>query len=229
MRNSWPTAVAHRIGLGGAVQFTNTRVGVTLHLPCRGWGEHQPHTVDVKIAPGQNPEAIAKKLLNDGWRIGHRLTCPDARKKKGKEPTVPNDTRDRAMSSASGVAIAASTGTPTAAAGRARRLVYMALEDYYDEGKKAYKPGHTDASIAQECGVAEQLVKTIREESYGPLAVPGEAAALHQLLLACTQTFTETVERAKREVAEAATLYGTQLKDVQADFDRLARKNNWAR
>lgn len=199
-----------------------------MHLPCRGWGRlHAPHIVDVPIAPGQNPEAIAKKLLNMGWTIGRKLRCPDAHKRK--EPIMAaQDTRERAMGTSSDIALAAAAPIVSPAAGRARRLVYMALEEYYDEIKRAYKPPNSDASIAKECNVSEQLVANIREESYGPLAEPNEVKALRDLLLAASQTLTETTERCVREVRAAASTYGKTLEDVDRRFTNLARKNGWS-
>lgn len=211
MHSGWPRAVARRIGLGGEINFTTTRIGVTLHVPCRGWGKHAAHVVDVRVAPGQNPEAIAKKLLHEGWRVGHRLTCPDARKKK--EAPMPNDLRD----STSSAALIVGNSSPTPAAGRARRLVYMALEEYYDEAKKAYKPGHSDANIAKECGVAEALVKTIREESYGPLAVPSDLIGIKQ-----------EIDRLTREAKASGDAFQQEVTRLLTRLDNLVRKNNWA-
>lgn len=105
---------------------------------------------------------------------------------------------------------------PTPAAGRARRLVYMALEDYYEEDRKAYKPGHSDASIAKDCGVSEACVKQIREESYGPLAVPVDLSGV-----------LAEVRKLKRE-AEAA--HKTEMEAIEAceeRIDALIAKNGW--
>ena len=240
MKSTWPGAVARRIGIGGEIQFTNARCGLTLHVPCRGHGRHKPHVVDVHIAPGQNPEAVAKKLLKEGWTIGHRLMCPDTQRKKAikkmqeKESVEmpPSDLKQRAISSTSDIALIgadlATQASPTQAAGRARRLVYMALEDYYDEAHRAYKPGHCDATIAKECGVAETVVKTIREESFGPLAEPSELKGLRDVLLAAGQTLNETTERCVAEVREAAKTYGKTIEDVDRRLTLMARKNGWA-
>jgi hypothetical protein len=220
---TWPKAVAHRIGLGGEVLFTNARCGVTLHLPCRGWGKHAPHTVDVKIPPGQNPEAVARKLLAQGWRIGHRLVCPDSRKKKEKQ-MPPSETRMAAMASTADPALAAGMSSPSPAAGRARRLVYLALEDYYDEVKRGYKPPHSDASIAKECGVAEQLVKSIREESYGPLAVPGELAEVKREIAGLEQRCKDVQSDATSRLATIARDVGT----LATRLESICKKNGWA-
>lgn len=253
VKNNWPGAVARRIGIGGDIQFTNARCGATLHLPCHGRGRHKPHIVDVHVGPGQHPDAIAKKLIREGWTIGgHRLMCPDTRRKKKEQQ--PMRKVGPGMASASDIALAAAlppiapdiepeivekketvmaseattTQAPTPAAGRAKRLVYMALEEDYDEIKRAYKPGKSDATVAKECGVSDALVKTIREESYGPLAEPNEIKGLRDLLVAATQTLNETTERCVREVRTAATTYSKTVEDVDRRLSILARKNNWS-
>jgi hypothetical protein len=211
MRDSWPTAVARRIGLGGSIDFTTTRVGQTLHIPCRGNGRnHLPHIVDVPIKPGQNPEAIAKKLLHDGWKIGHRLLCANSCKKKREEPAMAGITLEPQPPEEQ------PAPTPTPAAGRARRLVYMALEEDYDEVKKAYRPGKSDAGIAKECGVAEALVKTIREESYGPLAVPSELDALRRL-----------VEQFRKDAAAAHEAAVNAAVELERKITAVCKRNNW--
>ncbi|MGH6729110.1 MAG: hypothetical protein ACREBK_03060 [Sphingomicrobium sp.] len=65
------------IGASG-ITFTNARIGQTLHLPCS-----HDHTVDYPVRGAMPPEKVAKNLLNKGWIVGHRLTCPEhARKPK---------------------------------------------------------------------------------------------------------------------------------------------------
>ena len=217
MNPAWPSAVARRVGLGGEVKFTGTRCAVTLHIPCQGWGKHLPHYVDVPVAPGAHPDAIAKKLLHQGWRIGHRLVCPDGRKKVNEKRNGAVNTKGIAMATTSDMALdAAQPPQPTPAAGRARRLVYMALEDYYDEGRRAYKPGHTDAGIARECGVAESVVKTIREESYGPLAVPSELSGL-VADLAVLRKESAAVCEAQKQAIDA----------ISTRLDLLIKRNGW--
>lgn len=215
MNANWPKAVAHRIGMGGEIQFTTTRIGQTLHVPCRGNGRHIAHIVDVPIAPGQNPEAVAKKLLAQGWQIGHRLLCP-ARSPKTEQNIRAKQRKEQILASAActtndptelaAIADQARRATvevtppapepkvPTPAAGRARRLVYMALEESYDEMRKCYKKDQSDALIAKDCDVSEQFVRTIREESYGPIVVPPDFTALKA-----------EVDKLRREITAAHT------------------------
>ncbi len=74
----WEAAVTRHIGVSG-IEFTPTRVGQTLHLPCsRG------HLVDFTFQGAKPPEFIAKKLLQQGWTIGHKLLCPEHSRKSGQ-------------------------------------------------------------------------------------------------------------------------------------------------
>jgi hypothetical protein len=201
VNRAWGSAVAHRLGVHGDIAFTPARVGQTLHVPCS-----RKHIVDVTVPMGFHPDGIAKRMLSAGWTIGRKLVCPDCQRKPKETKMVMTLVPDPA----------GEEPKPTPAAGRARRLVYMALEDYYDEAAKQYKPGHSDASIADDCGVAAALVKTIREESYGPLAEPSEVAALRAELV-----------RATALAKEGAEELGRQIKQIETNLDRLARKNGW--
>jgi hypothetical protein len=64
------------------------------------------------------------------------------------------------------------------AARQARRLLRLALEDYYDDRARCYRDGRTDASLAKEFGLSESAVAKIREEDYGPLERPTDLAGL---------------------------------------------------
>ena len=143
------------------------------------------------------------------------MRCPDARKKR-EEPAVPE----------LGIA-KVEQPAPTPAAGRAKRLVYMALEDYYDEDRKNYKPGHSDASIAQEFGVSEACVRQIREESFGPLVVPLDLnniltdvrAMRRELEAAHAAQSAALADSHKAEVAKAEAL--------ELRITRLIEANGW--
>jgi hypothetical protein len=73
----WRAEVGRKIG--HVLDFTPTRVGQTLHVPCaRG------HKVDVEINKPMPPEAVTRKMLHDGWTIGNRLLCPEHARKKAE-------------------------------------------------------------------------------------------------------------------------------------------------
>lgn len=50
------------------------------------------------------------------------------------------------------------------------RKVFGALEDHFDEIKKLYKPGWSDAKIATDLGVSPDLVISLRKGAFGELA-----------------------------------------------------------
>lgn len=201
MKHNWPKATAMRLGLGGAVDYTPARVGITIHVPC----ERGHHLVDFKVKHGLNPEGVAKRMLEAGWTIGRNPICPDCNRKK----------KDKKMVEKSNVEPI--TPKPSAAAGKARRLVYMALEEYYDEAAKAYRSPHSDASIANECGVSEALVKTIREESYGPLAEPDAIAGLRSSL-----------QSAHTQAAAAMATFQSEVTRIENSLAALAKRNGWS-
>lgn len=170
MKATWPGAVARRMGLSGDIDFTPCRVGLTLHVPCSKGN----HTVDVEVQSGLHPNGIAKRMLSQGWTFGSKLSCPEhsrrspAAKKEDKPampaiaPTPEPSTRPQASD----------------AAKKAQRLVFQALEDYYDETKKSYRPGYSDGTLAKETGAAPDFVRKIREEFFGPLGEPSELTEL---------------------------------------------------
>ncbi|WP_375188469.1 hypothetical protein [Sphingobium yanoikuyae] len=87
-KEGWAQSLAARIGMGGTIDFTPARVGQTLHLPCAGGGGHK---VDVRIGPNQHPDAVAKKLLAEGWSLGNKLRCP-RHTRKGVKAALGNGT-----------------------------------------------------------------------------------------------------------------------------------------
>lgn len=105
---------------------------------------------------------------------------------------------------------------PSPAAGRAKRLVYMALEEGYDEMKKAYRPGYSDAQIAKDCGIAEAVVKSIREEAYGPLAVPSDIAEFRDMLKKCRDEIDAGAEAARQAV-----------RGLESRLNAICKRNGW--
>jgi len=77
---NWHRNVALKIGVGGAVDFTPARVGQTLHIPCS-----HGHTVDFRVNSRMPPEVVAKKMIQKGWTVGSKLTCPEHSRKPKKK------------------------------------------------------------------------------------------------------------------------------------------------
>ena len=60
--------------------------------------------------------------------------------------------------------------------------LYMALGDYYDADKKAYKPGWSDDKIASQLKLAPEFVRDRREKDFGPLAKASPLAEIERAL-----------------------------------------------
>lgn len=198
---TWARQTARLLGIG-ELSFTTTRVGQTLHIPCaRG------HIVDITLTPGMHPNAISKKMLNAGWTFGNHLLCPDhpqGRKKTRPQPETEESTDMPAIPPP--LPKGDSTQASSDAAKRAHRLVMMALEDYYDEKAKAYKPGWSDAKIATDTGASAAHVKQTRESYFGPLGEPPELTKI------------------KQEVTEASRKVDHVLRELRAEVDALRAK-----
>lgn len=216
MRDNWAKATARRLGLGGEVDLTPARVGVTLHLPCaRG------HIVDFKVDRGLNPEGVAKRMLAKGWTMGHRLICPKhSRKKKGEarpaadeiaEGITEHEEEKVEMAKEPAAAAAASD-----AAKEAKRLTFLALGDAYDTTAKRYKKDWNDKRVSDESGLAEAAVITLREEFFGPLGEPSELAEIRDAI----------AELNSQEAASRAH-FDQQMKTLTGRFERLCTKHGW--
>lgn len=217
--------------MGGAVDFSIMRGAKTLHIPCEQGG----HIVDVKIRQNLDPNGTVRHMLATGWTIGRRkLKCPDCQPKKspgrvahmkrlnearvGVEARLAKSRTSEEQSPMSEEQQPFIVATP--AAGHAKRLIYLALEDAYDEVAKRYKTGYSDASIAAEVGMAEALVKTIREESYGPLGEPPELTTLRGELTRAMGTL--------GQVRAAANACGTEVERIRLRMESICSKHGWA-
>ncbi len=108
---------------------------------------------------------------------------------------------------------------PTDAAKRAHRAAMSALEDYYDEAKKCYRPEWNDKRIAEETGASEAHVRETREKYFGPLTItrPAEFDAL--------------VAHVAQARADADARHVAEIAKVDALADRLRQmsvRNGWA-
>lgn len=171
--------------------------GLTARVECGG---QDCTTTDQWRINGRLPSAdiVKTHFTRRGWDISRKATCQACQRKPkmvdashALKPTLTIATTDAAKSEA---------------ARKARRLVYQALEDRYDDVKKRYRPTFSDKTVAKECDVAEAFVKQIREEDFGPLSVPDEVQALRD---------------------EAAAMVEAAGK-LNARIDALCLRNGWA-
>lgn len=148
-------------------------------------------TLDWRLASRKPPpDIIRKHFIQRGWRLDRAALCPTCQEKK---PVAIEKTKSITQPIA------------TDAARTAKQLVFLALIDFYDPASRAYKPGHGDATIAKEYGVAAEFVAKIREADFGPIVEPSEVAEL------------------RAEIAEL----GVRLVAAQRRFDVLAQRNGW--
>ena len=95
--------------------------------------------------------------------------------------------------------------TMSDAAKKVKRMIYMALEDYFDDTKGRYKDGKSDAVIAKELGTSEKFVRTIREADYGALKEPDELAEIRAQISAAV----------------------SELGKMQNRLDQIAKREGW--
>lgn len=98
---TWEAEVARKLGIGGVIDFSVTRLGQTLHVPCSRGPDGHGHLVDVKIRPNLDPNGTCKQMIGAGWIVGRRrLICPDCLKKPKKtdQLPVPRDSMAKARS-----------------------------------------------------------------------------------------------------------------------------------
>lgn len=143
------------------------------------------------------PERIKKYFIGQGWLLRKRATCPTCNFTRKEKPAMSAQPAKPNL-----VAVPNSD-----AAKKNKRLVILALEDYFDEAVCRYRNGKTDADVAKELDLAEGFVASVREEFFGKLAEPDEIGPL----------------RAKLANAEK------ELAEIKAGLDALTVKNGWSR
>jgi hypothetical protein len=124
------------------------------------------------------PTAAAKKFQNKGWDVNKnvgRHVCPacqvkrkEARAMAATKITIPDATAKGWPTPQQQPAPAASDRSPGAT--KAIPLLYMALDEAYDLGRKTYREGWSDERIAKETGLGLDFVRKRREDDFGPLA-----------------------------------------------------------
>lgn len=155
------------------------------------------HVKEISFSKRVSPDVAIPKIRQAGWTITGKNKCPECSKPK----------RENAVKSVAAPIAKIDPAKASDAAKRVRRLVYQALEDYYDDAKKCYRPSFSDATIAKELGASEAFVKSVRESDFGPIAVPTEVQEL---------------------CGKLDGLAGS-VASFQASLDALYEKNGWDR
>lgn len=244
MRSTWPSAAAHRIGISGELDFTTTKVGMTLHVPCKHGGGH---LVDVNIKPGTHPDYVAKLMLAQGWTVGRKLACPEhSRKEKIRPAPVPKPEPERkpwvektraelfpAKTPEKETAPMNATVTPitkpepTDAAKKAHRLAMMMLEEGYDEARKCYKPGWSDTKIATESGASEKHVADTRATYFGPTGEPAELTALRAAIDVAENDMKVRLQALDRALADDRKNGEAIIAGLRGRLATICQKNGW--
>lgn len=192
-----------------------------------GCGETMTRGFPISAAP----EMVTKAFKQAGWRLRHGVThCPKncKRKETDMSASIKPPVISSAVPSVSEIAdclnrakdFSANGAAPTPAAAAVRRMVYMALEDAYDEGR-GYKEGFSDDRIAKENSCAAQLVAKVREEFFGPAAPPEPESIV--ILRRRISEAEKDVQAAKRIAADAERV----LTILRTDFDKLVAAQGW--
>ncbi len=216
VKATWPGAVARRVGLSGAIDFTTTRVGMTLHVPCKKGN----HIVDFDVESGSHPDLVAKRMLASGWTFGSKLTCPEHSRRE-RVARIRTPKRELEPMTTPAKIETAAPMTTSDEARLAKRLVVAELEDHYDDKAKRYRAGHCDASIARTTGIAEAVVAKIRDEFFGPTAPP-EPPELTRLR--------ESIADAKTELTSFSLAWAEKsekLGILVASFNKIAKQHGW--
>lgn len=177
-------------------------------------------------------DVVVAKARRAGWKTGKHVVCAECQKiRKGPKMT---ETPKPAAEAAPAPKPDPAKSEPSDAAKRARRLIYMALEDYYDDTAKRYRAGHSDASIAEEVGVAVSVVAAIRESDFGPLGVPEEIADLQRAIFQTQDFINDEVRKLladMKAVEERLNRAMTDAKERQeglaSKLEALRQRNGW--
>lgn len=161
-------------------------------IECSQCGRHD----DWRISRLPPPEILHKHFADREWSIRRRVVCPDCQTRKEKpKMSIVQMPKQPPQAQA-----------PNAdAAAKNKRIVILALEDYFDEAQRRYRDGRTDQSVAKELNLAPAFVQAVREEFFGKLAEPSEVGDV----------------RAQVEAIKA------QIGSLEKRLGELAAKNGW--
>lgn len=204
MRNGDDYGADVRRLIGDAI-VRSTQAGFVIDLQCC-----EGHTVTENIgAQKMPPEAVNRRLCNKGWKTGKRLSCPEHAHQRKEKPVQ----------------------EPTKDAKKVHRAVMEALMIAYDEDKKAYSSGYTDQKIADETGAAVEYVRKTRDDYFGPLAEPGELAAIRKELSELFKEagdFATSVVQMHNEKQREMDSLTTAIKGLETRLNTIAVRNGWA-
>lgn len=91
-----------------------------------------------------------------------------------------------------------------------KRLVILALEDYFDDANKRYRDGKSDHGVAEELSLAPAFVSAVREEFFGKLSQPKEITEVQEMLHQLTVEF------------------GARVNQLETTISTLSKKHGWS-
>lgn len=146
-----------------------------------------PATAAISAMPSRQPaHTVALKFSQRGWRVVGlgKHVCPACVAAEAARRASPPAQRENLQSESTPMAKPAAASLPgplstpanenagphpTPEASVSITDLYMKLDDAYDRAKRNYKPGYDDERVARELGVSVVLVKSRREQDFGPL------------------------------------------------------------
>jgi hypothetical protein len=145
--------------------------GGRLHiaLQCHRCGEQDHWSAAQMIGP----DRVVPKIIQLGWEANGKVTCPKCVMMR-RSNVVPIERKEAPVATVAKIP----TSTMIDEQKKNKRLVILALEDYYDEPKGRYRDGKSDATVADELSLSAGFVANVREEFYGKLLEPDEIGEL---------------------------------------------------
>lgn len=166
--------------------------GILARIQCAQCGGHDEWRINGALPPA---EILPRHFAKQNWRVGRKPICPACQQSKPKEKPMPEAVQN----------VTPIKPETSEAAKKVKRMIYLALEDYYDDNAKAYRPGHTDESVAKEVGASPSFVATIREADFGPLSPPSEFD----------------------EIRKEASALASEIGKLQAKLEAMSKRNGW--
>lgn len=169
------------------IEPTLTAGGVLARVVCVSCGTKGEWRITQRRPP---PEILPKHFITQGWDLRRSPTCPECAKKR------------KSKMSSNAPTNAPSATANSDAARRNKRLVIVALEDYFDEAGRCYRGASSDKTVGDELGLAPAFVASVREEFFGKLAEPDDVTKLRNevaAIAARTQAITEEISRLRQK------------------------------
>lgn len=157
---------------------------VTAHLACSDCSKDG----SLRFRMNAPPEYIDKKFIQAGWRLDPHQ-CPDCIRKLKNEK---------------GISMASN---PSPAAIKAQAKMFNLLSIHFNPDDGRFAKGWSDKKIADETGVAVDLVASFRVEGFGELKEPSEIASLRQEISALEGLVVEQIASLRTELAKVSKAY----------------------